>query len=40
MGNIRISGNEPSSVSQIQTQWFKKLKSDHPKKPKQIETKK
>ena len=36
---MRISGTEPSSVILSQTMKFKKLKSDDPKVPKQVEAK-
>ena len=39
MGNLRISGNEPSSVILRQTKWFQKLKNTDPKVPKQAEAK-
>ena len=36
---MRISGTEPSSVILSQTMKFKKLKSNDPKVPKQVEAK-
>ena len=36
---MRISGTEPSSVILNQRKWFKKLKSDAPKVPKQAKAK-
>ena len=36
---MRISGTEPSLVILSQTMKFKKLKSDDPKVPKQVEAK-
>ena len=36
---MRISGTEPSSVILSQTKYFKKLKSDAPKFPKQAKAK-
>ena len=36
---MRISGTEPSSVILSQTRYFKKLKIDAPKVPKQAEAK-
>ena len=35
MDHMRNSGNEPSSVILSQTNWFRKLKSDAQKVPKQ-----
>ena len=39
MNHLRISGTDPSSVILSQTMKFKKLKSDDPKVPKQVEAK-
>ena len=39
MNHMNISGTEPSSVILSQTKWFKKLKSDVPKLPKQAKAK-
>ena len=39
MNHMHISGTEPSSVILRQTKWFKKLKSDVPKLPKQAKAK-
>ena len=39
MNHMHISGTEPSSVILSQTKWFKKLKSDVPKLPKQAKAK-
>ena len=36
---MRISGTEPSSVIVSQTKWFKKLKRDDTKVPKEAEAK-
>ena len=39
MDHMRISGTEPSSVILSQTKYFKKLKSDAPKVPKEDKAK-
>ena len=39
MDHMRISGTEPSSVILSQTKYFKKLKSDVPKVPKEAQAK-
>ena len=39
MDHMRISGTEPSPVILSHTEWFKKLKSDVPKVPKQAKAK-
>ena len=40
MDHMRISGTEPSSVILSQTKYFKKLKNDAQKLPKQAKAKK
>ena len=39
MEHMRISGNEPSSVTLRQTKWFKKIENIDPKMPKQAKAK-